>query len=271
MRKLFGRAFAVLFAVFAAASTANAAECACTDCERRVAELEKRLAALERRVAVLERNSGASKKNAIWGDDSFNYLAIGNSLTKHGVCKYWWNPVGMAASDADHDYFHLVRRGLEKRFGKVRAHAVNFSVWEITAHDRDQTLAKLDGLLDERLSLVTIQLGENVKDFNTLPEDYVSLIEYVKKKTGGRAQIIVVGDFWRNESVRAEAAAKTGADYASLEEALDDPKYRSRIGAVVFDPRGNEHIVRHAGVAKHPGDEGMVFIAAKILEKVRAR
>ena len=269
MRKNFGRAFAIPLIMFAAAAEAGAAECTCTDCERRVAELEKRLSALERRVAVLERNSGAAKKKSLWGDDTFNYLAIGNSLTKHGVCKYWWNPVGMAASDADHDYFHLVRRGLEKRFGEVRAHAVNFSAWEITAHDRDQTLAKLDGLLDERLSLVTIQLGENVKDFGTLPEDYVSLIEYVKKKTRGKAQIIVVGDFWRNESVRAEAAEKCGADYASLKEAFGDPRYRSRIGAVVFDPQGKKHVVRHAGVAKHPGDEGMAFIAEKILEKVR--
>ena len=269
MRKLFGRAFAVLFAVFAAASTANAAECACTDCERRVAELEKRLAALERRVAVLERNSGASKKNAIWGDDSFNYLAIGNSLTKHGVCKYWWNPVGMAASDADHDYFHLVKSGLRRRYGKVTAHAINFATWEITGHDRDQTFSAIDKVLDERISLVTIQLGENVRDRSTFAQDYVSLIEHIREKTGGKAQIIVVGDFWTDDPVRAEAAQKCGVDYVSLKDAHDNPIFRSKIGAVVFDAEGNRHIVKHAGVAKHPGDEGMAFIAAKILEKVK--
>lgn len=269
MKRFFG-GFAVVLCVFAAAVAARAAECSCSDCEQRISALEKQVAELRRQI-VRQEGSAATKAKSVWRADTFNYLAIGNSLTRHGVCSYWWNPVGMAASDADHDYFHLVQRGLEKRFGKVTARAVNFSVWEITAHDRDQTLAKLDNLLDERISLVTIQLGENVKDFSTLPEDYVSLIEYVRRKTGGKAQIIVVGDFWRDESVRAGAAAKTGADYASLKEALNDPKYRSRIGAVVFDPAGNEHVVRHSGVAKHPGDEGMAFIADRILEKVRPR
>ena len=271
MRKVFGRALAVPLIMFAAAFTAGAAECGDPDCGRRVAELEKRLSELERRVAALERTSAAPRAKSVWRDNTFNYLAIGNSLTKHGVCKYWWNPVGMAASDADHDYYHLVRRGLEERFGKVTSQAVNFSTWEITAHDRDQTFSKIDKLLDERVALVTIQLGENVKDFSTLLEDYVSLIEHIRRKTGGKAQIIVVGDFWRDESVRASAAEKCGVDYVSLKAAQSDPKYRSRIGAVVFDPAGNEHVVKHTGVAKHPGDEGMAFIAARILEKVGPR
>ena len=268
MKRFFGR-FAVVLCVFAAAFAARAAECSRPDHERRIAELEKQVAELRRRIAQLESVSASPKAKSVWSDDGFNYLAIGNSLARHGVCQYWWSPVGMAASDAEHDYYHLVRRGLERRFGKVTSRVVNFSAWEITAHDRDQTLAKLDRLLDERITLVTIQLGENVKDLSTFAEDYVSLIEYVKKKTGGRAQIIVVGDFWIDESVRAEAAEKCGVDYVSLKAAHGDPKYRSRIGAVVFDPAGGEHVVKHAGVARHPSDEGMAFIAAKILEKVR--
>ena len=26
-----------------------------------------------------------------WTDDAFNYLAIGNSITRHGRASYWWN------------------------------------------------------------------------------------------------------------------------------------------------------------------------------------
>lgn len=29
-------------------------------------------------------------------DNGFNYLAIGNSITKHKKCDYWWNEIGMA-------------------------------------------------------------------------------------------------------------------------------------------------------------------------------
>ena len=240
-----------------------AAKCPCGNCMRRIDELEKKIAVLEERLAQLERPA-----DPVWPRDTFNYLAIGNSLTVHEICSYWWNEIGMAASDAEHDYFHIVRRELERRFGQVTARTFPFYPWEITEHDRDQTLGLLDPLLDDRLSLVTVQLGENVRDFTTFAEDYVSLIEYIKKKTGGKAQIVVVGDFWREDPVRSAAAEKCGVAYASLKGALDDPKYRSKIGAVVFDAEGKPHTVNHSGVAKHPGDEGMAFIAAKILEKV---
>ena len=242
---------------------ASTAKCRCGRC-RRIEDLEKKFAAMQEQLAQL----GTSAVSSVWSSDTFNYLAIGNSLTVHEQCSYWWNEIGMAASDAEHDYFHIVRHCLERRFGKVTAHTFPFYTWEITEHDRDQTLGVLDKMLDDRLSLVTVQLGENVRDFTTFEEDYVSLIEHIKRKTRGRAQIIVVGDFWREDPVRSAAAKKCGVAYISLKEAHADPKYRSRIGAVVFDAEGKRHTVNHAGVAKHPGDEGMAFIAAKILKKV---
>lgn len=243
---------------------AAARETRCDALERRIAVLETEVARLRRQ---LEKLSGAAAP--LWPEDGFNYLAVGNSLTVHEICKYWWNEIGMAASCAERDFFHLVQAGLRRRFGKVTARAVNFADWEFAAHDRDQALGQLDALLDERLSLVTVQLGENVTDRSTLAEDYVSLLEHIAERTGRRAQIVVVGDFWTAETVRAEAAAKCGADYVPLDATFGDPKYRSSIGAVVFDAAGGRHVVGHSGVAKHPGDEGMAFIAAKILEKVR--
>ena len=245
-----------------------AAGCCCGGHERRISALEEEVAALRQKIAAPDK-SPAAPAESVWPRDSYNYLAIGNSLTLHGVCGYWWNRIGMAASDADHDYFHLVQKGLQRKFGKVTARVVEFSVWELNGHDRDQTLSRLDPVLDPNVSLVTIQLGENVADFKTLAEDYVALIRYIGKKTGGKAQIIVIGDFWKDETVRGAAAAKCGADYVSLKAIHNDPKYRSRIGAVVFDAEGNRHVVEHSGVAAHPGDEGMAFIAAEVLEKVR--
>lgn len=241
--------------------------CRCCECRQRIDELEKSVTELRRQIARLKGGSGAGK--SIWPDNTFNYLAIGNSLTIHETCKYWWNCVGMAASDADHDYFHLVRSGLGKRFGKVTARTFPFSAWERTAHDRDQTLSDLDRVLDARLALVTVQLGENVVDAATFAEDYVSLIEYIRRKTEGRAQIIVVGDFWHRDAVRSDAARKCGVDYVSLDDMHDVPEYRSRIGATVLDAEGKEHVIGHSGVAKHPGDKGMAEIAGRILNAVR--
>lgn len=57
-------------------------------------------------------------------NNEFNYLAIGNSITQHGICDYWWNKHGMAASKEDKDYVHLVKNGIEdkikERKGKER-------------------------------------------------------------------------------------------------------------------------------------------------------
>ena len=38
----------------------------------------------------------------------YRYLAIGNSITRHPECVYWWSEAGMAASTPEQDYFHLV-------------------------------------------------------------------------------------------------------------------------------------------------------------------
>jgi hypothetical protein len=52
----------------------------------------------------------------------------------------------------------------------------------------------IDGLLDEIISLVTIQLGENVSDLSAFESDFNELIFYIRIKCK-EAQIVVFGDF----------------------------------------------------------------------------
>ncbi len=241
-----------------------AAGCRCCEHEERIAELEKQIAELQAKVAAAEPKS-------LWSADTYNYLAIGNSITWHSINNHWWNEVGMAASDAEHDYFHLVVQGLRERFGKVDARVVNFANWERTAHDRVQVLDDLVPLLDERVSLVTIQLGENVQDRRTLAADYEELIRFVQRRTGNRAKIIVIGAWGnREDAIRPAAAAKCGVAYASLAESYGKPEYRSKLGAIVRDAAGKAHRVDHAGVAWHPGDAGMALIARQVLAALDA-
>lgn len=47
----------------------------------------------------------------------FNYLAIGNSITLHEVCDYWWNECGMASTSKNNDYFHRVIKEFKKIYG----------------------------------------------------------------------------------------------------------------------------------------------------------
>lgn len=154
-----------------------------------------RIASLEERVSKLSADvSSAKTEDVEWLDDGYNYLAIGNSITLHGTGSYWWNEVGMAASDKDHDYFHIVSAFLGSNNSDFMSVPYNFAVWETQSHDRDETLEYLEHYLDPKLDLITVQLGENVSDLTTYEEDYVSLINYLKEKAPD-ARILVIEDF----------------------------------------------------------------------------
>ena len=229
-------------------------------------QLQEELDALKNAI-----NSLNTKTDAAIPTADFNYLAIGNSITLHGTCDYWWNEIGMAASSQDKDYVHLVTAALDAKYGEVEANAYNFFTWEVQAADRAETLTLLDPYLYEQLNLVTIQLSENVQDLTTYEKDYEELISYVQSKAP-KAQIIVVGDFWDagdKTILKKVAANATGATFVSLNDIIGDPEYQSAMGAIVYDPEGGEHVVDHEGVAGHPGDKGMEYIAQGILDAMK--
>lgn len=201
-------------------------------------------------------------------ESSFDYLAIGNSITIHGTCDYWWNEIGMAASEEEKDYVHLLSDGLQEKVGAVNCSTVNLAMWETLATDRAEMLAFIEAYLNDELDLVTIQLGENAKELETFAGDFKYLIQYIQKNAAN-AKIIVIGDFWKYENrdeIKQSVAEECGVMYVSLREIINDPTYQCGIGTVVKDPDGNAHIVEHSGVARHPGDAGMQYIADKVME-----
>ena len=212
-----------------------------------------------------------SEEDVEWLDGGYNYLAIGNSITIHSITSFWWNEVGMAASDEDHDYYHLVLKYLESKEDNVMGVPYNFSVWETQSHDRDETLEYLDHYLSPDLDLITVQLAENASDLATYQEDYVSLLEHIKDKAPN-ARILVVGDFWSRDNrdeLKQNAVLEAQVEYISLEGITDNKDYYCGLGTSVYDKDGNEHIVEHSGVANHPGDNGMQAIAERIIEALK--
>lgn len=205
---------------------------------RQIQELRASIAQLSEEVKNI------SNKETEWLDEDggYNYLAIGNSITLHGIADYWWNEVGMAASDEEHDYFHLVLNYLRENNDSVKGIPYNFSVWETQSYDRDEILEYLDPYLSPLVNLVTIQLGENASDLTTYQEDYISLINYVKEKAPN-ARVLVVGDFWsngdRNEQKKT-AIEKTCVEYVSLEGITDNKEYYCGMNAIVYDKDGGD-------------------------------
>ncbi len=206
-----------------------------------------------------------------WLDSGYNWLAIGNSITLHGICDYWWNEVGMAASDIGHDYYGIVLEHLKRHNKEVKGIPYNLSAWEIQNHDRDEILSCIKPYLNPKLDLITIQLGENVVDTTTYENDYVSLINFLKEYAPS-ARIIVIGDFWNDsnkEKIEKRVVNDTGIEFVSLEGIADNQSLYCGLGTIVYDSEGNAHTVEHGGVAKHPGDEGMNAIANRIMEVLK--
>lgn len=228
----------------------------------------ERIALLEQNIALLKKELKSQNQTIAWEDGAFCYLAIGNSITQHGLADYWWSSDrGMAASTTDSDYFHIVCDRLEERKGKLDAKAINAFFWETMHTDRAEALGILRSYFSARLDLVTIQLGENATNLNTFYSDFVYLIQLIKERCP-EAQILVVGDFWEyqgRDKLKERAASETGAVYVSLAEIKDKPAYQAGLGTIVYGDDGEPHDIDHAGVAVHPGDLGMKQIAENIL------
>ena len=205
--------------------------------------------------------------NAV-SDDSFDYLAIGNSITKHGLADYWWGEWGMAASDADHDYYHRVVGMLKRNsMNTVNSAVVSGYTWEVQSHDRDEALETIDPYLTYGIDLVTVQLSENASDLSTFEADFSSLLRHIKDVCGNNCQVIVIDDFWSEEkhNLKKNVCEEFDILFVDLSDIRGVAEYQVGMGTAVSGEDGEEHIIEHSGVAGHPGDEGMRIIAERVL------
>lgn len=92
----------------------------------KISNLEGKISNLEEKIAYLQAKNETS--SVTWDKDSFNYLAIGNSITRHGINEYWWNENGMAATTLDNDYVHQFSSLLHKQISEpIVLYAYNFA------------------------------------------------------------------------------------------------------------------------------------------------
>ena len=199
----------------------------------------------------------------------FRYLAIGNSITRHPVCDIWWNEIGMAASAAGSDYFHIVTQYLNEKYGGVEAKAVNFVEWETAKTDRASTYGVIEPELSEDLDLITVQLSENASTHKGLGKDVSALLKYLKTKCP-RARIILVDDFWDKDKSKEKrkAARAENVAFANLKAIRGNPAFMANVGDIVFGSDGMPHVIDREDVARHPNDAGMLFIAQVIIRQI---
>lgn len=209
-------------------------------------------------------------KNVGYAQGDVNVLFLGNSLTRHDITNYWWDEIGMAASEAEKDYYHVVVSEMSNIYDNVNSYAYNFSQWEISDHDRAQTIKLIDSVLLPQINILILQLGENISNTDTLESDLDYLITYIKSECPN-ADIIMVGNFWKDEvveSIKYKISSRYNLKYVSLKDLWDKKEFMAGMGAVVYDADGNEHKIEHSGVARHPGDRGMQAIADRIIKYI---
>lgn len=217
---------------------------------------------------VSERFQRFSNKNfydVSWNENDYNWLALGNSLT---LVPAWGR--GICSTQPDNDYFGLVKKyySSNETNKNITAHRYNYSVWERSTI-RNNVLDLLDVFLDNKIDLVTIQLGENASDISTYEEDLISLVEYIQNKAP-KAKIIIIDDFWSSEKskIRKSVAKKKNLGFADLSDIQRKQAYQSKAGITCYLPNGKTRTVNKKEET-HPGDEGMKIIAERVFEEMK--
>lgn len=109
-------------------------------------------------------------------------------------------------------------------------------------------------------------MSKNVSNISTFQEDFEELCRYIIQKSPN-AQIIVIDDFGdsgEKSSMKEEAAKACNVSFVSLNAIKGNADYQAGLGTIVYDKKGNKHVIEHEGVAVHPGDKDMEYIAETV-------
>ena len=189
---------------------------------------------------------------------SVRVLFLGNSITLHESAPEigWSADWGMAASERECDYVHLVVDGLLELYGDVSYCITNVATWERGYFD-DENIKLYEVSKAFAPDVVILRLGENVnRDMLDKESLYEHLVKFARYFGEGATRVIITDLFWHHEKIcRAleDAASEVGADFVHLCD-LGENDENKAIG-----------LFWHEGVALHPGDLGMRRIADRIL------
>lgn len=226
-------------------------------------------------VSAAAQNTSQAKKTA---KEPFLYVAIGNSITVHPVCDFWFYKCGMAASSPSKDYVHRTLERLKKKykdqFHSFRCRVLNAPAWEMDRASRKNTRKKIEKLLKKKPALFTFQYGETSWNCYAMEEDLTSLVRFIQKKSPS-TKIVIIGNFWlrdmaqiESDQIKKRVAAACKVGFADLSAIADLPQYEKGFSRL-RDPYGGIHQITNSAVAAHPNDRGMDYIAGKIVKEYK--
>jgi alpha-galactosidase len=208
--------------------------------------------------------SGGPLSRAADTESPRKILFLGNSITKHGPKAEidWTGNWGMAASEEGKDYVHLVVAALAKSSGQAPEVLVkNIADFERAFAGYDFA-AKQREAIDFHADLIILAIGENVPALKSDAEkkDFEAAVtRLLTSLKGDRAPFLLVrSGFWANaekDAALRAACTTAGGTFVDIGHLGKEEKNYAR----------TERDFKHAGVANHPGDQGMAAIAAAIV------
>lgn len=190
---------------------------------------------------------------------------IGNSITRHAPSESigWHGDWGMAASCAEKDYCHLLIKKVREKHPDAAFMILQEANWErnFWKEDAERYDAAMRQIEVFDPDIVVLRLAENVSREDTAEHDFGKgfddLCRYVSDNS--RRKLLITDSFWY--SPWTENEIRTAAEkYAGGVISLYDLGNRDDMKAL--------GLFEHAGVAAHPGDEGMAEIAKRIGDRL---
>lgn len=212
---------------------------------------------------LIEKNTVSAKNQMVNATEDLSFLGdenakikilvVGNSITRHGPNKEigWERDWGMAASEPEKDYVHLLYAMLTETGKDVFMRISQCADWEVNFRKED-SLDKYQEDREFQADIVVFRLGENVAEADRpyFKEPLKQFIEYICP-TG---KVVYTTCFWENPIIdQAIQAVALERGEICINGCFSKEEKNMALGQFT-----------HGGVAMHPSDAGMEEIAKAI-------
>ncbi len=208
----------------------------------------------------LQENEFVTFENA--GNTGLRVLFLGNSITRHGPKADidWYHDHGMAASEKEKDYVHLLMTRIQKHDPNAVFCICQGAAWERNYQNGSEVYDLFTPARDFGADIIVMRLTENSPyqafDGDIFARELSAFLSYLDP--AGKAKRLYTTAFWRHpaDAATRALAKKENAPLVELSDLGEMPEMKA-LG-----------LFEHRGVANHPGDVGMAHIAARIGEKL---
>lgn len=196
-------------------------------------------------------------------DNGLKIMFVGNSITLHGYRPEigWYGEWGMAASSRENDYVHICMRDVKKLDKNASFCICQVCEWESNYKNGEEKFSLYESARDFNADIIVMRAVENCssEDFerDVFIREYDKLLKYLNPDR--KAKIIITSSFWHHpadETIK-EYAESNNLPFCPLGDLGEEDKMKA-IGKF-----------EHSGVANHPGDEGMIEIAHRIMKLIK--